>query len=375
MTPLGLYLHIPFCAALCSYCNFNRRLYDEGLKNQYVDALTAEVRRAADRGRPADTIYLGGGTPSLLAGAEVARLVGACRDTFAMADTAEVTLEANPETVTPLLLAQFRSAGVNRLSFGVQSFRDAELQRLGRLHDAARARQAFRWARQAGFDNISLDLMMWLPGQSPGEWLESVEALVGLEPDHASLYLLELYPHAPLREEMARARLALASDDEAAEMYLAAMARLEAAGLDQYEISNLARPGRRSRHNLKYWTDGEWLGFGSGAASTSGGVRWKNVSDTEDYLRRAARGVDVVSEREVLPPAARLGEAIFMGLRLRDGIDLDAVAGRYGVDVWRRYGDALGPYREAGLLERDGSRLRLTRAGLLLSHEVMALFV
>jgi oxygen-independent coproporphyrinogen-3 oxidase len=292
-----------------------------------------------------------------------------------MPDDVEITLEANPETVTREKLEALRAAGVNRLSFGVQSFRDEELKRLSRLHDASRARLACRWARQAGFENVSLDLMMWLPGQVLGEWMESVEALSELSPDHASLYLLELYPHAPLRDEMSRTGLMLAPDDEAAEMYLAAMARLDLAGYAQYEISNVARPGRRARHNLKYWTDGEWLGFGCGAHSTRRGVRWKNVSGTDEYVRRVARGASVVSDRRVLPPSDQLEEALFTGLRLNEGIDLNAVAVRYGVDVWQRYSSALEPHLEAGLLQKEGSRLRLTRQGMLLSQEVLAVFV
>jgi oxygen-independent coproporphyrinogen-3 oxidase len=274
---LGLYVHIPFCSAICNYCNFNRGLFDEALKQQYVRALQQAIARQGD-GSPADTIYFGGGTPSLLEPSEIGAIIEECQRAFQVTRDAEITMEANPETVTPERLAGFRAAGVNRLSYGVQSFRDEELQRLSRLHSASRAGDAFAMARAAGFDNISLDLMMWLPQQTVGQWLESVDALIALGPEHASLYILELYPNAPLRDTMARAQWSLAPDDDAAEMYLQAMARLDAAGYEQYEISNVARPGRESRHNLKYWTDGEWLGFGCGAHSTRRAVRWKNLS-------------------------------------------------------------------------------------------------
>jgi len=187
--------------------------------------------------------------------------------TNAVTRDAEITLEANPETITDDTLSGFREAGVNRLSFGVQSFRDEELQRLSRLHSSSRARDAFAMARSAGFDNVSLDLMMWLPGQSVADWLTSVEGLIGLGPEHASLYLLEIYPNAPLRDAMARGRWVVAAEDDAAEMYLQAMGALDRADYKQYEISNVARPGRESRHNVKYWTDGEWCGFGCGAHS------------------------------------------------------------------------------------------------------------
>ena len=288
--PLGLYVHIPFCSAICNYCNFNRGLFDGDLKTQYVSALRQEIRNHAD-GAAADTIFFGGGTPSLLEPGEVRAIIESCRDAFAVSADAEITLEANPETVTPERLAGFRAAGINRLSFGVQSFRDEELQRLSRLHSAARAREAFSMARAAGFDNVSLDLMMWLPQQSVADWLVSVEGLIGLGPEHASLYLLEIYPNAPLRDAMARGRWSVAAEEDAAEMYLQGMEVLDSAGYEQYEISNVARPGRESRHNVKYWTDGEWVGFGCGAHSTRKGVREKNVASTcrVHFARRVRR--------------------------------------------------------------------------------------
>jgi oxygen-independent coproporphyrinogen-3 oxidase len=371
---LGLYLHIPFCTAICNYCNFNRGLYDAALKVRYVDAMVREIARAP-AGLPADTVFFGGGTPSLLDPADVAALIAACRERFDLTADAEVTLETNPETVDAGTLERFRAAGVNRLSFGVQSFQDAELVRLGRIHSADRARSAVRAARAAGFDNLSLDLMMWLPGQAVASWLASVDALIELEPDHASLYLLELYPNAPLKEEMARAGWSLAPDDDAAEMYLRAMARLEGAGLAQYEISNVAKAGRASRHNLKYWTDGEWLAFGCGAHSTRDGVRWRNVAATEDYIERVMSGADPGTEVRVLSARERLEEALFTGLRLSHGIDIEATGRRYGVDVWARYGAELEPFLQGGWLVREGPRLRLTRDGMLMANDVMAVFV
>lgn len=373
---LGLYLHIPFCSSICNYCNFNRGLFESGLKDRYVAALEREIRQGRyGVGARADSIFFGGGTPSLLEPVEIARLIRACRDTYDVAADAEITLETNPETSTPVRMAGFREAGVNRISFGVQSFREAELARLGRIHSADRAREAFGEARSAGFDNISLDLMMWLPQQSAADWRASVESLIALGPEHASLYLLELYPNAPLKEEMARAGWSLAPDDDAAEMYLWSMARLEAAGYAQYEISNVARPGRASRHNLKYWQDGEWLGFGCGAHSTFGGARWKNVASTDDYASRLERAETVALERRELSPDGRIEEMLFTGLRLADGLDLDRIAADYGVDVWGRYGVALQPFVESGFVRRDRSRLSLTREGMLLANEILAVFV
>jgi oxygen-independent coproporphyrinogen-3 oxidase len=371
---LGIYLHIPFCSSICNYCNFNRGLFESGLKDRYVAALEAEIT-ASGRHEPVDTIFFGGGTPSLLEPAEIARLIAACRTAFDVDAGAEVTLETNPETSTPERMSGFRHAGVNRISFGVQSFREPELKRLGRLHSADRARAAVREARTAGFDNVSLDLMMWLPQQSPADWRENVEALIDVAPEHASLYLLELYPNAPLKEDMARAGWSLAPDDDAADMYLWSLARLDEAGYEQYEISNVSRPGRPSRHNLKYWQDGEWLGFGCGAHSTRNGARWKNVASTEEYISRRHTGHSVVAERRELTRGAQLEEALFTGLRLAAGLDLDSVGRLYGIDVWDRYAGALHPAIEAGLAIREGARLRLSRDGMLLANEILSVFV
>jgi putative oxygen-independent coproporphyrinogen III oxidase len=374
---LGLYVHVPFCSAICNYCNFNRGLFDPALKARYVDALVAEIEGAEGEGSraEADTIFFGGGTPSLLDPDEIARIIEACRSAFSVAGNAEITLEANPETVTEPRLAAFRSAGIDRLSVGVQSLREVELRRLSRLHTADRARAAVAEARAAGFDNLSLDLMMWLPEQQVAEWLESVDAAIALAPDHLSLYLLELYPNAPLKDEMARARWSQAPDEDAATMYLTAMERLEAAGYEQYEISNVARPGHRSRHNLKYWTDGEWLGFGCGAHSTRQGVRWKNVASTDDYILKVMRGESTAVDVRRLSSDERLGDMLFTGLRLTEGVNLDTIRSEYGVDIWERHRHDLEAFVEAGVLQRAGPRVWLTRQGMLLAHEIMAIFV
>src|SRR6185436_14295446 len=216
---------------------------------------------------------------------------------------------------------------------------------------------------------------MWLPQQTPADWRESVEALIGVSPDHASLYLLELYPNAPLKEDMARAGWSLAPDDDAAEMYLWGLERLDASGYRQYEISNVSRPGLESRHNLKYWQDGEWLGFGCGAHSTRDGIRWKNVASTEEYIGAIAAGRSVESERSLLTDQERFEEAVFTRLRLTEGVDLDAIRARYGVDLWDRYAEDLRPFVDQGMLIYDGGAVRLTRDGMLLANEVMTVFI
>lgn len=376
--PLGLYLHVPFCVSLCSYCDFTRNLAVPDLMSRYVRALAREIRSGVEAGGPrpaADTVYVGGGTPTVLDPHEVARLIETCRSVFSVADDAEITLEANPESVDPVRLRSFRRAGVNRLSLGVQSFADPELARLGRAHSASRAREAVLEARAAGFGNVSLDLMMGLPDQTMTDWLASIDALVALEPEHASLYILELHEHTPVWEEIRRGRRALPNEDTVAEMYLHGMERLEVAGYRQYEISNLARPGCTSRHNLKYWTDGEWIGFGCGAHSTLNGVRWNNVTDLRQYVTRCETGEDPAAARQVLSRRRRFEDAIVMGLRLSEGVDVTAIERRYGVEVWRAYGARLAPFVSAGLLDPERARLRLTRPGMLLSNEVMRTFV
>ena len=371
---LGLYVHIPFCASICNYCNFNRGLFDRELKDRYLTALLSEIAAAGD-GTTADTIFFGGGTPSMLEPDEIGSIVETLRRHFVLTADAEVTLEANPETATLARLEGFREAGVNRISFGVQSFRDVELARLGRVHSADRAEAAFQTARQAGFSNVSLDLMMWLPQQSVVEWLQSVDSLIRIGPDHASLYLLEIYPNAPLRDAMARGQWSQAPDDDAADMYLAAMERLEHAGYVQYEISNVARGGLESRHNRKYWTGGSWVGFGCGAHSTRDGVRWKNTSSTEGYISAVASGGGSRVDLHVLSREERLEEALFLGLRLVDGVDVEAMERDFGVDVWGRYGGDLQPFVSQGLLVYDSGHLRLTRPGMLLANEIMGVFI
>lgn len=383
---LGLYLHIPFCQAICSYCNFNRGLYDAGLEARYVPALAREIREAGD-GRAADTIFFGGGTPSLLDPVDVGLILEACRAGYRVAPDAEITLETNPETVTVERLAAFRQAGVTRLSFGAQSFDNDQLIRLGRIHDADRIGTAVAAARHAGFDNVSLDLMFWLPGQTRPSWRQSVDRAVALEPDHVSLYLLELYPNAPLKEAMARVRGApgagaadssawiQASDDEAADMYLEGLEQLSAAGYDQYEISNVSRPGFESRHNLKYWTGQEWRGFGCGAHSTMDRRRWQNVAGTVDYVERIEQGRSVAMQAHAVDGRARIEEALFTGLRLTAGIDRRAFAEKYGLDPWADYGERLSDALEAGLVWRRADSFGLTRQGMLMANEILSVFV
>lgn len=371
---LGLYLHIPFCESICNYCNFNRGLFDPAVKNRYVDALVREITGTGD-GTVVDTVYFGGGTPSLLEPEEVDRLLKACRESFSLTKSAEISLEVNPESASSRRLSGWREAGVNRLSFGVQSFSDVELKSLDRRHSAKRARAVVGSARAAGYDDISLDLMLWLPGQTSTHCRHSVKSLLELEPDHASFYLLELYPNAPLRENMARSGLSLAPEEDAVQMYLETLETTDLAGYLQYEISNVSKPGRKCRHNMKYWTDGEWLGFGCGAHSTRGSTRWSNISETNRYIENVVSGQDVVLSQRCLSDDERLGDALFMGLRLTEGLDVRLIEQRYGIAVMEKYRSALAPFIEKKRLLYESGRLRLTREGMLIANDVMGAFV
>ena len=377
MSFLGLYIHIPFCSSICSYCNFNRGLFDADLKTRYVAALAKEIRDAGD-GRPADTIFFGGGTPSLLEPSEIRALIDTCRSAYDLTPDAEITLETNPETAARERLEAFREAGVTRLSFGVQSFDPAELTRLGRIHTADRAATAVTDAKRVGFESVSFDLMFWLPGQTTETWMATIDRALDLAPDHLSLYLLEVYPNSPIKDAIARASStswAQAPDDHAADMYLAALERLDDAGFAQYEISNVARPGQASRHNVKYWQGGSWRGFGCGAHSTVDHVRWKNVASTTEYVDRLASGRRVALDEQRLSAQERVEEALFTGLRLTQGIDRANFSARFGVDPWIRYGAELSDYVSGGLMWTTSEAFGLTRRGMLVANEILLTFV
>jgi oxygen-independent coproporphyrinogen-3 oxidase len=372
----GVYIHIPFCRTKCTYCSFLSGDYEEGLSALYLEKLAREI---ADAGRldgspRVDTVYFGGGTPSLIPSAELVRVLGSVRAAFEVDPDAEITVEMNPGTLTPGKLAAYRGAGVNRASVGVQSFDDAELAAIGRVHDAAEARRAVAMLREAGFDNVSLDLIAGLPDQSIDVWRRSVDGALELEPDHLSLYVLELHPGTKLARDVELGKTSRPDDDLAVEEYYWMVDRLDAAGFEQYEISNFARriPGgsRRSRHNEKYWLDVPYYGFGAGAHGYTRGERRSNVRSIRGYAERGA-----APERTPLSPRERSAEAIFLGMRRLEGIDLEAFEARYGVRVLGEYREELAPLFEAGLVEVAGGRLRLTRAGLVLSNEVFAAFV
>ncbi|MBV9240577.1 MAG: radical SAM family heme chaperone HemW [Acidobacteria bacterium] len=371
--PAGVYLHIPFCSSRCSYCDFATDVYREsGSVERYVDALCKEIASFESRGIEADTIYFGGGTPSLLAVDQVGRILEIVRDRFVISDGSEITMEMNPATVTPGTLTAYHKLGVNRASFGVQTFNDKHLKLLARGHDAKDARETFRMLREAGFHNVSFDLIAGLPGQSLDDWRRNLEEAVALSPEHLSLYLLEIHEGTPLAEQVRSGRRPMPDEDTAAEMYQVMLDTLDGAGYPQYEISNFSRPDFQSRHNSKYWRIEPVYGFGVSAHSFNGVQRYANERDTARYVELIHGEGSAEVMREEIDASS---EFVFLGLRLEGGIDLAEFAARFGKDLIASHGDAIVDLKANGLIELDGRSIRLTRRGKLFSNEVFAAFV
>jgi oxygen-independent coproporphyrinogen-3 oxidase len=379
MSRAGVYIHIPFCRARCSYCDFATGAYEGALAERYVRAVAREVERFDLAGPRAevDTVYFGGGTPSLLTPAQVSGLLDAVRRRFRVSAAAEVTLEMNPGTVTPEALRALRAAGVNRASFGAQTFDERELKRLGRTHTAEDARRTLSLLRDAGFTNISFDLIAGLPEQTLEAWERNLDEALALRPEHLSLYLLEVHEGTPLAEQIRRRVWRAPDPDLAAEMYRLMVERTRRAGYEQYEISNFCLPGHESRHNLKYWTAAPYFGFGCSAHSFDGRAqRWSNERDTHAYLRLIEERGSAFATRDRLDARSASAEALFLGLRLLSrGVNLAEHRARYRRDVRAEFAADLARFDEAGLIELDGDVLRLTPAGALLSNEVFAAFV
>lgn len=397
----GIYLHIPFCKSRCSYCDFATDIYRSNeVVELYVDALCSEIcgRTACVSGRnnidnealsnaqsvpPAggadiacdleiDTIYFGGGTPSLLKPEQLGRILTAVTENFQITSDAEITMEMNPATVTTSSLAAFRELGVNRASFGVQTFDDRALRLLARGHDANDARSTFTMLREAGFENVSFDLIAGLPGQSLDAWERNLDEALQMGPEHLSLYLLEIHQGTPLAEQIRAGRQPLPDAELAAEMYEAMIDRVSAGGYEQYEISNFTRPGFESRHNTKYWTLDPVYGFGVSAHSFDGRQRFANERDTAKYvgLIHSQKSAEVM--REDIDVAS---EFVFLGLRLENGIDLPSFESRFGFDLIEKYRAEIDNLIDARLVDVIGDRLKLTLKGKLYSNEVFAVFV
>jgi oxygen-independent coproporphyrinogen-3 oxidase len=379
-SPLALYLHIPFCRRRCTYCDFNTYAGLEALYSPYTAALAEEVRRAAeltngDSSERVTSIFFGGGTPSILPVALVAELLGACQESFAVDGEAEISLEANPGTVDEAKLAGLRRVGVNRLSLGIQSAHSDELDLLGRSHTYEQGTEAVAMARAAGFENLSLDLIYGLPEQTLEDWGATLEAALALAPEHVSAYCLTLEEGTPLAEGVAAGQVPDPDPDLGAEMYELTQATLRAAGFNHYEISNWAMPGRECRHNLVYWRNGVYLGFGAGAHSHREGRRWWNVRAPAEYINRVRAGESPEESGEEIGPDRAMGETMMLGLRLREGVSAGAFGARCGRELGEVYGQELEELTADGLLEWDGRRARLTGRGRLLGNQVFVRFL
>ena len=371
--PFGVYVHVPFCSVRCGYCDFNTYTADElgegATRESYADTAIAEVELAArtlalSGGLPAvETVFFGGGTPTQLPSADLVRMLHSLHSTFGLDPEAEVTTEANPDSVTPASLAELRDGGFTRISFGVQSAVPHVLATLDRTHDPARVPEAVRWAREAGFEQVSVDLIYGTPGESVDDWSASLDHALGLEPDHVSAYALIVEPGTALARRVARGEIAAPDDDVMADMYLMADDVLTSAGLGWYELSNWARDdAARCRHNLLYWHSADWLGIGPGAHSHVGGVRWWNVKHPAAYAQRLTAGESPVHGHEVLDPSTSVMERVMLEARLREGLPLGILEGGRG---------AVPSLAKRGLVEVAGDHLVLTREGRLLADAVV----
>jgi oxygen-independent coproporphyrinogen-3 oxidase len=358
----------------CGYCDFYSVAGGQDLFEAYVRALKAELARArGELGRlTLRSVYVGGGTPTVLPVQLIGGLLEHCAALFRISQEAEITCECNPGTVGGDDLARLRAAGVNRLSVGAQSFLDDELRFLGRVHTAEEARQALRQAREAGFRNLSLDLIYCLPGQSREAWQATLSEAIGLGPDHVSAYCLQVEEGTPLAARVERGEVEPMPDDEQADLYGATAEALPAAGFEQYEISNYAQAGFACRHNLTYWHNEPYLGVGAGAWSFVDGERRQNVPDVEGYIAGIEAGEPRIAYGERCTGAQAANETLMMGLRLREGIDLGAFSERHGLDLARERRGLIERLCAEGLAADGGGRLALTAAGMAIAAEITA---
>lgn len=386
--PLGLYISVPFCKTKCSYCNFASDVFSRTVFGTYVSRVCAEVEQttqAADHmggslDRDVDTIYFGGGTPTLLDVTELERIFVTIRQNFGILASAEVTVECAPETLNPAVIENLRRCGVNRVSLGVQSFDDKESASVGRLHKRSIVIDEIARLRSAGISNINVDLIAGLPHQTRQSWDASLDQLISLEVPHASIYMLEVDDDSRLGRELIAGGQKyhahfVPDEDLTADMYEIACERLNAAGISQYEISNFARAGFESIHNLKYWTRQPYVGFGVDAhsmlhsAEAGSAVRFSNSDSLEKYLAGAAKKRTLVSSEDTLQ------EAFFLGLRLNRGIDLQTLERAFGENQVGAYHQSISELAEAGLIEKDAATIRLTAKGRMLSNEVFERFI
>lgn len=372
---VGLYVHIPFCASKCPYCDFVSGSVSGKVRQRHLEALRHEILQSPFSGDEAITLYLGGGTPSELTMVELEHLLDALSKVFLFSADAEWTIECNPNSATGSFLAGARRKGFNRLSLGAQSFHPRHLECLGRAHGVADIFEAFHSARKAGFIQINLDLIFAIPGQTLQEWKEDLETAIGLAPEHLSLYGLTIEPGTEFGRSFQSGRLQTVDSDLSADMFELAMDLVSEAGYFQYEISNYALEGFECRHNIRYWQNEPYLGFGLGATSLREGCRWTNTSDWDLYERTARNGHVARSVEEKLESFDAFSEEIMLRLRTRWGFSPKSLSQKYKCDFWQLLGEPAELFRKEGLLELRGDNLRLTRKGILLADEVCATFL
>ncbi len=369
----SLYIHIPFCLGKCNYCSFNSYAGMESLYPRYVKALKKEIVELFFSGKTEelDTIFLGGGTPTVLSSLQLGDILACCQEYLGISEFAEISLEANPKTVDFMKLLQLRQLGINRLSIGLQSFLDPELQYLERLHSAQHGWDCVQDAMGAGFDNVSLDLMYGVPGQTSSSWRWSLDTALSLEPTHLSLYQLTLEEGTPLFEIAEKQRIVFPEEDEILQMDLVTEELCNKAGMKQYEISNYAQKGFECRHNLNYWHNRDYLAVGAGAVSYHQGIRSKNMADPLEYCSRVEKGANVVIESEKLSKEASFRESVVVGLRMTKGVDYGALYDRFGLHLKEYYGEIIDRLIEQGLVEFYSIYFRLTRKGRPVANRVM----
>lgn len=374
--PHAAYIHIPFCLSKCYYCEFNSYPGLERIFDDYINALIIEIERAKQpNAEPLDTVYFGGGTPTILLASNIAAILSAIEKNIGINSDAEVTIEANPGTIDSVKLSELRRSGFNRLSMGVQSFNDDLLIRIGRAHTVRDAFDAYAAARQAGFTNVSIDLIFALPGQDLRDWNRTLKSAINLNPEHISLYELSIEEGTHFAELCAEGRLDLPDEEMQIEMYELAIQKLASAGFEHYEVSNFARPGFRSRHNQVYWRNESYYGFGAGATSYVNGIRARRTADPQAYINAIDAGLDAVEFSEKLDERSRLGETIIQGLRMLDGIDLYELQQRTSVDVLAEFGEKIKSLEKRGFLEIAGGNIKVTHRGLLLLNDVSQEFL
>ncbi len=377
MPKLGIYLHIPYCLHKCGYCDFNSHKINSGEMSSYVQAQVREIRHYAPQfeGRKVQSVFFGGGTPTTLPTEDLASILNALREHYSLESDCEITVEANPATLELGYLRNLRAAGYNRISIGVQSFQKDELALLERVHSAEEADQTIDQAKAAGFDNLSLDLMFALPGQTLSSWRDTLQKALKKKPAHLSAYNLTIEPDTAFHKHRERGLLTMPPEDFQLELFKETLTALNDAGYKQYEISNFAQPERECRHNINYWENGDYLGLGAGASSYIEGERFRNTALPSRYIAEIVKAGQAVEFTERLNPAGAMGETLMLGLRMMQGLDIPRFEKRFKVSFIKTYEKILDALLKKNLVDLDSNRLALTSKGLFLADSVILEFL